>query len=301
MKVQTGAHTVIVVNRQAGFMRGRRYKKYMTRKPYLNGRLVCPGSPDELPRCLDEVLGPETKRIIVMGGDGTFHHVAKEIINRKLTKQVDLGLLPMGTGCDLARNLKIPSNPVKALRLLSKGRPRPLDVMKVILDGEVRYGVNSASIGLSALVARRANRKARKYPWTYISSALREIIGYKAARLKACINGKPWYSGPALLLVAANGRNFGRGITIAPGAESDNGLIYCVAITTQKLFHLIPMLPGLFSGGFIKSRHVRITQTGNLHASVHRTSRLVVEVDGETYLAKDFQVQMIPSALKVIC
>ncbi|MGH8375017.1 MAG: diacylglycerol/lipid kinase family protein, partial [Pseudomonas sp.] len=69
--------------------------------------------------------------VLVCGGDGTTRHVAQVLAGSGTA----LGLLPMGTGNLLARNLAIASNdPVKATRTALSGDTRAVDVGRVVID-----------------------------------------------------------------------------------------------------------------------------------------------------------------------
>lgn len=297
---QDGEKTVIVVNRNAGSGRAGRYWDYMCREPYLKGKLIDATSPQAMSDGLNEVLGKKTKRIIALGGDGTFHYVVNEIMDRKLERQVEIGLLPLGTGSDLVRSLGVPTKPAKALKLLDEGSPIPMDVFRVDLGDRIRYSINVASLGFSSEVAIRVNRKKRRYLWTYLLSAFMGILHYKPVSLKLLCSGESWFSGTPLLVAAANGKYFGRGICIAPGAKQDNGLIYCVVVTTSRLFRLLAMIPKLYLGRHLQSRYVRITQARNVEVVDLHSTQLTAELDGEIYTGSQFKVRVIPSAIRII-
>jgi diacylglycerol kinase family enzyme len=69
------------------------------------------------------------------------------------------GVLPLGTGNDLARNLGIPLEPREAARLVREGNTRELDLL-VDEDGDVV--LNAVHVGVGATAATYA---ARFKPW----------------------------------------------------------------------------------------------------------------------------------------
>src|SRR5918993_1066609 len=73
------------------------------------------------------------KFIIACGGDGTVSEVANGILSSG--KDVELGILPSGTGGDFRRTLEIPSRSRDAARILSTGRTVKIDVGRVSFVG----------------------------------------------------------------------------------------------------------------------------------------------------------------------
>src|SRR5829696_3745687 len=98
------------------------------------------------------------KLIIACGGDGTISEVANGILSAG--KDVELGILPSGTGGDFRRTLEIPSRTRDAARILRSGRTVRIDVGRVShIDhngrDETRYFVGVASCGMSTRVIER--------------------------------------------------------------------------------------------------------------------------------------------------
>ncbi len=101
--------------------------------------------------------------IMILGGDGTVNEALQGI---PITEEVILGYIPTGSSNDLARSLKIPTNPLAALDvILHHGRPKTLDLAKVTYDdGSVRHFAVSCGIGFDAAVCKEAiNSKIKPF------------------------------------------------------------------------------------------------------------------------------------------
>ena len=109
-----------------------------------------------IPQAIEEAAG--AGRVVVAGGDGTAASAAQILAGR----DVELGLLPLGTLNHLARDLGIPTDLAAAAQVAVAGRPARIDL------GEVggRVFVNNASIGLYPLMVRKrdALRRAKGWP-----------------------------------------------------------------------------------------------------------------------------------------
>ena len=56
--------------------------------------------------------------VVAVGGDGTVNEVASGLVDT----QTKMGIIPCGSGNGLARSLKIPITPTKAVKLLNENR-----------------------------------------------------------------------------------------------------------------------------------------------------------------------------------
>src|SRR6185295_12965956 len=123
-----------------------------------------------------------TRFIIACGGDGTISEVANGILSSG--KDVELGILPSGTGGDFRRTLEIPSQSRAAARVLKTGRTVRIDVGRVSFTDHngteaMRYFVGVASCGMSTKVIERV--KADKI--SFASSLLQTAIRNEPTRL----------------------------------------------------------------------------------------------------------------------
>ncbi|NDU75839.1 lipid kinase [Actinomadura sp. DSM 109109] len=151
---------------------------------------------------LDEALDADREAAVVAaGGDGSINRLVNTLHRRgELDRTV--GLVPMGTGNDLARNLGIPLDPREAARLLLEGRPRELDM---IVDGDGRATLNAVHVGIGASAARSATRfkstlKAAAFPVGATIAGLR----HSGWRLRVEADGELVAEGKFLMVALTN-------------------------------------------------------------------------------------------------
>ncbi|MDN3351123.1 diacylglycerol kinase family protein [Actinomadura sp. DC4] len=92
------------------------------------------GTAEELGHAPDR-KDPGDETVVAAGGDGSIHRLVAALYERGELDQRTVGLLPLGTGNDLARNLGIPLDPAGAGRVLGDGEVRELDLMVDEDDG----------------------------------------------------------------------------------------------------------------------------------------------------------------------
>jgi hypothetical protein len=172
------------------------------------------------------------------GGDGTLNACASALVETGLP----LGILPLGTGNDLARTLAIPTALEAAADVIVAGRQMHIDV------GEVN-GVpflNVASIGMSVQLAEEltADVKRRFGALGYLVAAMRTLR--KARSFRASIASPAGQVHVRTLQIAVgNGRHYGAGMTVAAHARIDDQLLDLYSIETSRIWRIALMARAL--------------------------------------------------------
>ena len=190
--------------------------------------------------------------VLSIGGDGTANEVAWGLIGTDTA----LGLVPMGSGNGLARTLGIPLRAERAVDALSRAVRRRMDVGTV--NG--RPFLNVAGAGFDAEIGADFHahglRGGRRGVFTYVRLSLARTWSYRAEqwRLEA---GDARFEGRALVVAFVNGRQYGGGAVVAPGARLDDGLLDVVVIEDAPRFEIAWNSTRLFLGGIEKFRRYR--------------------------------------------
>ncbi len=196
--------------------------------------LVRTASPEELDAALAARGG---RRIVVVGGDGSLHAVLGALHRTGSLAPADpIGIVPLGTGNDLARTLAIPLDPVAAAGVVLTGVAERLDLLVEHGGRSATVVANVAHVGIGAEAASAAadfkeSLGAAAYP---LGAA---IAGATATGwdLRVEVDGAVVADGTqALLMVGVcNGRTIGGGAPLAPGASPTDGLadvVVCRAV-----------------------------------------------------------------------
>ncbi len=300
--------TVVIVNPESNGGRTR------VRWPALEGRLrdavgkveiVETDGPGGGDRAAREAARAGADRIVVVGGDGSLSEAATGVLDEGFGDRIALGWLPMGTGCDFGRSVGVSRDPARALASLARGARRRVDVGAITFEGEggverTRRFLNVASFGLSGLTDLHVARAGRSLGPTaaFLIGSLRAIRDYAPPLVGIDIDGERVFEGEVAMAVAANGRFFGSGMEIAPGAVVDDGLLTVLVVSWMSKPRLVANLPSLYRGTHVTHPNVTVLSGKRMEAHALRGEALL-DVDGEPLGALPATVELVPSALEL--
>jgi diacylglycerol kinase (ATP) len=211
------------------------------------------------------------ERVLVAGGDGALHHAIRGLAGTECA----LGIVPAGTGNDLARTLGVPSNPVAAGRLALRSTARTIDLGRI--DGVPFACV--LGIGLDAEVNRRlASYRRLPAKLAYAVATLRALASFVPQTIEIT-DGAAGFRGEVLLAAFANAPWFGGGMRIAPTARLDDGALDLVVIRPLPLATLVRLFPRVYSGRHLE--HPAVHSVRLSCARLHGPPSWIVHADGE--------------------
>jgi diacylglycerol kinase (ATP) len=281
----------LLANPHAARGRARRTVDGLARASGLEARHAA--SPAEMEAEARRAAEDGLDRVLVAGGDGTIHHAIRGLAGTPCA----LGIVPLGTGNDLARALGVPRGPLAAARSALAATPRPIDVGRI--DGLPFAGV--AGIGIDAEV----NRRVERLRWlggrlAYAVATLGALATFSPPHVEVDFDGGA-LDGPVLLLALANSPCFGGGMRIAPRARLDDGQLDLVLVRPVPLRTLARVFPRVYSGTHLDHAAVRTARVSS--ARVRSTPEAPVYADGEPVTRtseRGLTIDVWPAALRVV-
>jgi YegS/Rv2252/BmrU family lipid kinase len=250
----------------------------------------------EIPDHLHQAHSTGVSRVIAVGGDGTSHMVTNHLLQH--SPSMIFGQLPIGTGQDFARTLKIPDGLDNAVRWIGRAIPTALDLGLVQYDDKRRYFLNIASVGISGEVDKRVNRTASRHPWTFPAASLQTMLTYQPPPMRIHVDGQLWYDGKSWLAVVANGRYFGRGMAIAPDASVFDGLFDVVVIKDVPRVRLMQAFSSVYSGNHMELDAVLYTRGRTV--TIESDETLPIDLDGEYERAQSLEFSVHPGKMQML-
>lgn len=187
-------------------------------------------------------LAAGARLVVAAGGDGTVRAVAEVLAHTA----IPMGLLPVGTGNLLARNLDLPlGDRAAALSIALDGLDRTIDVGRVTVerwaDPDPPPGARAehvflviGGVGVDAAMVADAdeNLKARVGWIAYFVAAVRHLHG-RRLRVRAKVDDHGWVEVRGRSMLVGNCGKLPGGITLLPDAELDDGWLDLAAIDTR--------------------------------------------------------------------
>ena len=250
--------------------------------------------------------------IIACGGDGTINEVANGII--RSGEDVELGVLPSGTGGDFRRTLAMPLAGREAAAALRDGETRLIDAGRVTFQDHVdktvkRYFLNVSSVGLAPSVIKRV-KSARVFDWlpgdalrgkaNFAVSAVREVINLDPFSIRIRLDDGDEKTVQTISFCIANSRYFGGGMMIAPDAKINDGLLDVVNIGDMSTARIVLNAYSLYRGTHLEMTEVKSTLAKRIEISAVETPReILIEIDGEMPGKLPATYEIVPNAIRV--
>jgi len=290
--------TAVVVNPRAGGGRaGARFFRAWEKLGFaVSAQVLVPQTLEELERAVRELVAQGVSRLVAVGGDGTFHRVVNAAMGVGAGELPVLGLVPAGTGSDLARALRLPRSLPAALRLAFTAPPRRCDLGELVTPTGVVFFCNVASFGVSGLVDQRVNANPERGRWSFLLATLAAVREYRPVRCRVLVDGVQLYQGPVLVVAVANGQSFGKGMRIAPEARLDDGLLDVVAVQALPPGVLVRKLGRVYRGTHLGLPQVRWARGQEVQLELAPPCP-PFDVDGECYPASPATLRLRAGAL----
>ena len=197
----------------------------------------------------------------------------QEVVNGLLAERepAEMGIVPVGSGNDLARSLGLPIELASAWRTAIGYATRRIDVARARNgSGAERWFASAGGIGFDAQVAAAM---ADRSGWQagregYLLATLAELRRFHNRRVRLKIDGVT-ATADVLFVAIANGEFYGGGMRIAPGASVDDGRLDVCVVGDISRLTVLRQLPNLYRG-----THVN-------HPAVSMRSGTIIEVDGD--------------------
>jgi diacylglycerol kinase family enzyme len=292
--------TALIINpssAQNKWMRSRKLRQYLHKK--FPGRIFDHAKDKASMIELAKKLSLENDILVGFGGDGTLADIMQGIFEAGREKEVILGIVPFGSGNALRKSLQIPKQVRKAIKVLIKGEPRPIDLIDV--GGRVASFV---SIGATGKVAHKKSQHkipglighllAARIMFTHPREEM-DIELFDGIDDKGVPFDKKTFNLRLFDCVVNKTNHFGYSWTVAPKAKIDDGYLDITLFDIRAYSYLL-YFPLIYLGHYQKIlKHFKTKRI------IVRGKNLQAEYNGEALETRDeIEMKVLPKALKVI-
>lgn len=232
--------------------------------------------------------------IIALGGDGTVHGVVNGLM--KSAAKPALGIIPMGTVNNFARNAGIPMNAEKAIELLRNAKLRTVDTAKI----EDTYFISSVSAGPIPETVQQVGTdlKSAFGPIAYFIEGLKALDEKKTYSFRMVFDNKEWKQVYSLILVSLS--NSVAGIeNFFPDASMDDGKLYFLGLKESSAQEKLAIVPKLFQEDKDYTDKVDVISFEEAYVTIEDESSPHTTIDGETGPTFPAKIKVLPASLSI--
>ncbi len=276
-----------------------------------NYTLFLTGRPGQAAESARWAAGAGAELIVAVGGDGTLQEVVNGLFSDGtcLSPDCSLGIVRSGTGGGFAESFGLPLEIEGQVALIARGETRRIDIGRACYKNggggaTERYFVNECQAGIGGEVVRRVealNKRGKRLGGrlAFGAGTLAAALGYPNQPIGLEVDGRSVGTHNLLAVIAANGSRMAGGMKLAPRARLDDGFLDILLIHGQSVLERLRNFPKIYTGNHIELTGFSYFQARSVSLSSER--RVEFEADGELWGTLPCRVDILPSALRVIC
>ena len=242
--------------------------------------------------------------VAAAGGDGTVHEVVNGLCQVE-NVSARLGILPMGSGNDLAFGLGISKELNKAAQQILHGVPKAIDLAKIVDEhGRTRLADNNLGIGFDAQVVIQT--ESLTWPggfFLYLVATLQTIVShFYTLQLNIQFDDETVQQS-ALFLALGLGFRGGGGFRLTPDAKHDDNLIDSCLVDPVSRLTALALLPSAINGSHTKASFVSMRKS--VQINIKSAQPMPIHIDGEIFAypkdnVKEVTITSLPAAIEVM-
>jgi diacylglycerol kinase (ATP) len=232
--------------------------------------------------------------LVALGGDG----MVNLALNVVAGTRTPLGIVPAGTGNDLASTLKLPTrDPAAAARVvaakLRDDAAWPMDAVRV---GDRWFG-SVLGAGFDSRVNDRANRLSwPRGRMRYNLAILAELRVFRPLPFVLHLDGARWET-EAMLVAVGNAKSYGAGMLITPDAELDDGVVDVQVLGPVSKPEFLRTFPKVFKGTHVQHPAVSIRRARVVSIE---SPGVTAYADGEYLAELPVTCETVPGAVRIL-
>jgi diacylglycerol kinase (ATP) len=297
---------VFVVNpASANGSTGRRWAEIAHRAAAagLEGETFISTKQGEVAELTERAVAEGAGLVIAVGGDGTVYEAVNGLMRSGAAGEVDLALVPRGTGTDFVRTFRIPADLDRALAIAREGAVREVDVglaRYTAWDGSAAesWFANFGGAGISGAIARRANAstKAAGGRMSFMWATVAVFARWKSDVVAVTVDGER-REGRMLEVLATNGEYAAGGMRVTPGASPDDGLLDVMTIGDVSKLDFLTTFPKIYRGRHVS--HPKIDVVRGATVTIESEGPLPIALDGEQPGTTPVTFSVVPKAIRL--
>ncbi|MEV1242212.1 diacylglycerol/lipid kinase family protein [Nonomuraea sp. NPDC050022] len=233
--------------------------------------------------------------LVAFGGDGLVHLAVQAVAGT----DVPLGIIPAGTGNDIATALGVPrKDPIAAARTVLRGRSRLVDAARVRAGRADELFAGVVCCGFDS----RVNERANGLTWPpgmarYLLATVQELRRFRPIPFRVTFDDGEPIEREAMLVAVGNTSSYGAGMRVCPDARPDDGLLDVVILEAVSTAEFVRVFPSVYRGSHVSHPAVSVRRVRSVRLEA---PDVVAYADGERIGPTPVTCEIQPGALRVI-
>ena len=246
----------------------------------------------------EKIASEKITDVIICGGDGTVNQIA----NALLGVDVNIGIVPMGSGNGLALAAKIPRNTIKALEVIFTAKAEYIDSFYI----NENFSCMLCGLGFDAQVAHDFAKQRTRGLKTYVKQSARNFIKATPHSFILEVNGTTLNT-EAFFISIANSNQFGNNFTIAPKASLQDGLLDIVVVNKMSKLRMLWSVLKQIRLGQVRMYEDKKYHHNEIHyfqtkaLTIYNSNNAPLHIDGDPAGTADkFEIRIIENAFRLL-
>ncbi|OUS02385.1 hypothetical protein A9Q86_03830 [Flavobacteriales bacterium 33_180_T64] len=246
---------------------------------------------------VQNVINQGFKKIICVGGDGTLHNIINGIMSQSIvpTSEINVGVIPIGTGNDWVKTHHIPNNIVRAIEIIKRGTIKIQDVGKITLSNNQIppvFFMNLAGIGFDGYVVSKVGKYKSIGAMAYLFGTLMGLFYFKNFNSEMAINSEVIKTKTLMILVGLCNYS-GGGMQLTKSPNPFDGLFDVSIAKDLNKVDIITNVSKLFNGSIVNHPKIDSYKTTEIDVKVASEKHQFIQADGELIGTGNFKVSII--------
>ncbi|MBT8395108.1 MAG: diacylglycerol kinase family lipid kinase [Bacteroidia bacterium] len=238
--------------------------------------------------------------IVCVGGDGTLHNVVNAIMSQTQvpSKDIKIGVIPIGTGNDWVKTHDIPNDFEKAIQIIKNGNKKTQDLGKIEFINEERnpvYFNNLAGVGFDGFVVSKVHKYKHFGALAYLTGAVLGLFSFKNFKSKVVVNDEEIKTKTLMILIGLCNYS-GGGMQLTKEANPFDGLFDISVAKNLNAFDIIRNLFRLFNGKIVYHKKVETLKTDSISITINEDNFPFIQADGELIGKGNIKLSVVPKA-----
>ena len=238
------------------------------------------------------------KKIISVGGDGTLHNIINGIQrqNSVNSSDIQIGVVPIGTGNDWIKTYNIPLHIEKAISIIKRGVLRQQDIGKIeFIDQkqESIYFNNLAGVGFDGFVVSKVSKYKNLGAIAYLIGAIAGLFSFKNFSSTITLNETEIRT-KSLMVLAGLCKYSGGGMQLTKDPNPNDGLFDVSIAKDLSKFDILKNLSNLFNGKIVDHSKVENYKVSELSIIIDSKVKPFIQADGELIGTGSIRLKIVP-------